>query len=166
MGKETKGEEELFDIPVEIGSESAGAIVVDLKTSMEDTEENRTMVEQMFEGENLSVTLQEDGPVFKKGGEVLVFERVMTRQSSSSDMCTMRDLTQSSPVAPVPEVVHSKVQLQSETETGLETVQLVESKPMLDDEMETTSFVAQDTSSGTNGISVTAAPSNLSSVSN
>merc|ERR1719369_1414649 len=163
--KETKGEQELFDIPVEIGGESAGAIAVELKTSMEDIEENRAMIEQRLEGENLSVTLQDSGPVFKKGGEVLVVERVMSRQSTSSDMFTMQDLTQSSLVAPVPEVELGQAQLHSETKTGLETLEVVESKTILEDEMETSSLVAKDTeciinkSPGINGNFVTPVPS-------
>merc|ERR1719376_1239651 len=143
--KEMKEEHELFDIPVEIGSEPAGAISVELKTSMEDNEENRAIVEQMLEGENLSVTLPDDGYVFKKGGEVLAFERVMSRQSTSSDMFTMRDVTQSLPVDPVPEVILDKSPLLNGTEKGLKTTEVAEIKPTIDDEKETTGLIAQDT---------------------
>merc|ERR1719153_1997553 len=132
--KEMKEKHELFDIPVEIGSEPAGAISVELKTSMEDNEESRVTVEQMLEGESLSVTLQDDGYVFKKEGEVLAFERVMSRQSTSSDMFTMRDVTQSIPVDPVPEVMLSKSPLLNEI--GLKKTEVAEIKPMLDEEKE------------------------------
>merc|ERR1719369_2126286 len=143
--EESRAIVELFDIPVEIGSEPAGAISVELKTTMEDNEKSRATVEQMLEGENLSVTLLDDGPVFKKGGEDIVFESVMSRQSTSSDMFTMRDVTQSLPVDPVPEVMLDKSPLLNETEKGLKTTEVAEIKPMIDDEKETTSLIAQDT---------------------
>jgi len=58
-----------------------------------------------------------------------------------------------------------QAQLHSGTKTGLETVEVVESKTILEDEMETTSSVAKDTeciinkSPGTNGNFVTPVPS-------
>ena len=55
---ETKEERELYDIPEEVGTAPAAAVAVDVKIDMEETEDNRTVVEDMLNGENVTVTVK------------------------------------------------------------------------------------------------------------
>merc|ERR1719508_29524 len=73
--KETKEERELFDIPEEIGSSPAAAVVVNIKNDLEETEENRIRVEDLLEGDILTVTVVEDGAVFKLDGREVQFSQ-------------------------------------------------------------------------------------------
>ena len=149
--KETKSEQELFDIPIEIGSEPAGAFAVELSTALEDTEGSRTLVEQMLEGENLTVTLQDNGSVFKKEGQVLLFERVMSRQSTSSDLYTMQDVTGSQYAAP--EVVVGEAQ-SSVIDTNLMPIDISERQTVLEHEMKTINQAASSVAISSNGTRV------------
>ena len=71
--KETKEEKELYDIPEEIGSEPAAAVGVDLKNDFKETDDNMAVVEELLDGENVTVVVTEDGAVFKISGEEVVF---------------------------------------------------------------------------------------------
>jgi len=99
--EEVKEEWELFDIPMDVGSEPAGAIDVELSNSMDDTKENREFLEQILEGEGLSVTAMDGIAEFKMGGEVLVLGPApISRQSTSvtsEEMMTIRDVKLTQP---------------------------------------------------------------------
>merc|ERR1719318_903343 len=99
--KEIKEEKELFDIPEEIGTEPAAAVGVGVKNEVEETEDNRAIVEEMLDGENLTVAATGDGFVFKIGGVEVVFNEVIANTSNattvSEEMVTMGDIGQSSP---------------------------------------------------------------------
>jgi len=106
--EELKEEWELFDIPMDIGSEPAGAIAVELSNVMDDTKENRKFVEQLLGGEGLSVTTMGGSAEFKMGGEVLVLGPApISRQSTSvtsEEMMTIRDVKLAQPATAIENV--------------------------------------------------------------
>merc|ERR1719186_1997690 len=88
---ETKEERELFDIPDEIGSSPAAAAVVNIKNDLEETEENRIWVEDLLEGDILTVTVVEDGTFFKLDGREVQFNQ-HTIQNTSKEMMTSGEI--------------------------------------------------------------------------
>merc|ERR1719186_388274 len=88
---ETKEERELFDIPDEIGSSPAAALVVNIKNDLEETEENRIWVEDLLEGDILTVAVVEDGAVFKLDGREVHFNQ-HTIQNKSEEMITFGEI--------------------------------------------------------------------------
>merc|ERR1719369_2300566 len=72
---------------------------VEMERTLEDNEENKVLVEELLEGDTVTVTVMDDGAMFKKGGEVVVFERMALGHNNSSvvtsdDLTAMNDLTQ------------------------------------------------------------------------
>merc|ERR1719427_693205 len=112
---EPKEERELFDIPYEVGSSPAAAVSVDIKSDLEETEENRTLVEDMLEGDILTVTVVEDGATFKMDGKEVQFNQ-HTRQNTSVEMITIGDIKEdSNKILPESEAKTVSVQLTSES---------------------------------------------------
>ena len=95
---ETKEEKELYDIPEEIGTEPAAAVGVSVKNDLEETEDNRAVVEEMLDGANLTVAVTADAVMFKISGEEVVFNQAVanTRNTTiaSEEMVTMEDVKQ------------------------------------------------------------------------
>ena len=111
---ETKEEMELYDIPEEIGSQPAAAVGVGLTNDLEETDDNRAVVEDKLDGESLTVITTEDVVVFKISGEEVVFNQAAANTSSittaSEEMISMQDIKQSfSPHIQQPSVANHEV---------------------------------------------------------
>jgi len=106
---EVKEEMDLLDIPEDVGTESAAAIAVIFENTLEDSAENRNMVEEKLGEDNLTVTVDEGVTIFKLGGEVVSFDLVASQNTSSlvasEEMLTMEDLKLPATTAPMVGVV-------------------------------------------------------------
>eukprot|EP00092_Neocalanus_flemingeri_P041290 GFUD01044962.1.p1 GENE.GFUD01044962.1~~GFUD01044962.1.p1 ORF type:complete len:886 (+),score=254.50 GFUD01044962.1:3-2660(+) len=94
---ETKEEKELYDIPEDIGSCPAAAVMVDVLTELEDTSESRSLVEDLLEGEDVTVTVLEDGAVFHVDGQEVKFcqptRRNINSLVTSEELMTMDEMS-------------------------------------------------------------------------
>eukprot|EP00092_Neocalanus_flemingeri_P018265 GFUD01019766.1.p1 GENE.GFUD01019766.1~~GFUD01019766.1.p1 ORF type:complete len:775 (+),score=242.89 GFUD01019766.1:32-2326(+) len=93
---EAKEMKELYDIPEAIGNAPAAAVAVDAITELDDSEDNRILVEDFLEGDNVNVTVLEDGAVFHVDGQEVKFCQPTSQNTSSlvtsEEMMTMDEM--------------------------------------------------------------------------